>query len=389
VLYTGADPVSGALRPPAVPVGELLDVIDAMVPGGRDDVVTRHPLQPYDVRSFTGTPPPSFDPVSLAGARRSVQPRAPEPERRPLGPRPGPVALDDLVAFVEHPVKAYLRQRLRITLPGEDDEVADALATSLDGLQEWAVGERMLAAGLRGTAAEDARRAEWLRGTLPPGSLGNDVLAKVERRVGALVAAGRPVLAATPRTVDVRLEIDGRELSGTVNGVRDGAVVSVTYSSLSARHRARAWVLALALAAAEGQGRAVTVGRMGNRARTSTLTAPPDPVAALADLIDLYERGMCEPLPLAVKSSWAYAGGRLGGNSAEQALESARTEWDRKQGGERDDRHHAHVWGDGASFDRLLGAAPGDGEEWAGETTRFGALACRLWAPVRTAEQFS
>jgi exodeoxyribonuclease V gamma subunit len=197
------------------------------------------------------------------------------------------------------------------------------------------------------------------------------------------------VLAATPRTVDVRVDVGGRELSGTVNGVRDGAIVSVTYSSLSARHRARAWVLALALAAAEGGGRAVTVGRMGNRARTSTLTAPPDPFAALADLVDLYQRGMCEPLPLAVKSSWAYAVGRLGGNSVEQALESARTEWDRKQGGERDDRHHAHLWGDGASLDRLLSAVPGEDEEWAGETTRFGALACRLWAPVRNAEQLS
>ena len=34
VLHTGADPVSGRARPPAVPVGELLDVVEAMAPGG-------------------------------------------------------------------------------------------------------------------------------------------------------------------------------------------------------------------------------------------------------------------------------------------------------------------------------------------------------------------
>jgi exodeoxyribonuclease V gamma subunit len=389
VLYTGADPVSGALRPPAVPLGELLDVLDAMVPGARSDVVTRHPLQPYDVRSFTGAPPPSFDPVGLAGALRSVRPRRPEPDRVPLGPRTGPVALDDLVAFVEHPVRAYLRQRLRITLPGEDDEVADALAATLDPLQEWAVGERLLAAGLRGTPPAEARRAEWLRGTLPPRGLGEQVLQRVGRRVDALVAAGRPVVAAAPRTVDVCLDLGGRELAGTVNGVRDDAVVTVTYSSLSARHRARAWVLALALAAAEGTGRAVTVGRRGDRARTSTITAPADPAAALAGLVDLYDRGMCEPLPLAVKTSWAYAGGRLGGDSPEQALDAARKEWNREAGGEREDRSHQHVWGDRPAFDVLLAAEPGDGERFADERTRFGALACRLWAPVRNAEQFS
>jgi len=389
VLYTGADPVSGARRPPAVPIGELLDVVDAMVPGGRDAVVTRHPLQPYDVRSFTGTPPASFDPVALAGARRSVQPRAAEPDREPLRPTTGPVALDDLVAFVEHPVRAFLRQRLRITLPGEDDEVADALSATLDPLQEWAVGERLLAAGLRGTRPEDAQLAEWLRGTLPPRGLGQQVLQRVGGRVDALVTAGRTAVAPTPRTVDVRLDIGGRELSGTVNGVRDDAVVSVTYSSLSARHRVRAWVHALALAAAEGSGRAVTIGRRGERARTSTITAPADPVAALADLVDLYDRGMCEPLPMAVKTSWAYAGDRLDGRPPERATDTARKEWNRDAGGEREDRSHAYVWGDKPAFELLTATEPRDGERWPGETTRFGALACRLWTPVLTAERLS
>ncbi len=387
VLYTGADPVSGATRPPAVPLGELLDVLDAMAPDARSAVVTRHPLQPYDVRSFTGPQPPSFDPVGLAGARRSVQPRTPPPERGTLGPRTGPVALDDLVAFVEHPVRAFLRQRLGITLPGEDDEVADAVAATLDPLQEWAVGERLLAAGLRGVRAEDARRAEWLRGTLPPRGLGEQVLRRVGGRVDALVTAGRPVLAQQARTVDVRLDVGGRELHGTVNGVRDGAVVAVTYSSLSPKHRARGWVLALALAATEGEGRAVTVGRRGDRARTSTITAPADPVAALADLLDLYDRGMCEPLPVAVKTSWAYAGKRLDGDDADRALDAARKEWNREPGGEREDRSHQYVWGDRPAFDQLVAAEPGDGEGRPGETTRFGALAGRFWFPVRTAEE--
>jgi len=389
VLYTGADPVSGAPRPPAVPVGELLDVLSAMAPGGRAGVVRHHPLQPFDARQFTGPTPFSFDPVSLAGARQAARPRRPAPPRAVLPPRTGPVALDDLVAFVEHPVRAFLRNRLRITLPGEDDEVEDALSASLDALQEWAVGERLLSAGLRGVPAADAERSEWLRGTLPPGALGSAVLAKVGGRVAPLVAVGGPLLAPPARSVDLRLDLGGRELSGTVNGVRDDAVVSVTYSTLSARHRARAWVHALALAAAEGSGRAVTVGRFGNRVRTSTIVAPGDPAGALAALVDLYDRGMCEPLPMASKTSEAYATARLGGATVEQALESAGRPWNSSAGGEREDRHARHVWGGPPSLADLLAAPPGDGEEWPGETTRFGALACRLWAPVRDAERLA
>ena len=389
VLHTGADPVSGAPRPPAVPVGELLDVVDAMVPGGRDRLVRHHPLQPFDARQFTGARPFSFDPVSLAGARRAGRPRQPPPPRPVLPPCTGPIALADLVAFVENPVRAHLRQRLRITLPGEDDQVEDALSASLDALQEWAVGERLLSAGLRGLPTADGERSEWLRGTLPPGSLGRAVLTRVGSRVAPLVTVGAPLLAAPPRSVDVRLLVGGRELSGTVNGVRDDAVVSVTYSSLSARHRARAWVLALALAGADGGGRAVTVGRYGNRARTSTIVAPADPRGALADLVDLYDRGMCEPLPLLTKTSAAYAGARLGGGTVDQALESAGREWRSAFGGEREDRHVQHVWGEDAALTDLLTAPPGDGEQWPGETTRFGALACRVWAPLRDAEQLA
>jgi exodeoxyribonuclease V gamma subunit len=389
VLYTGADPVSGAPRPPAVPVGELLDVLTAMVPGCREQVVRHHPLQPFDARHFSGATPFSFDPVGLAGAQRAARPRRPAAQRQPLPPRRGPVELEDLVSFVENPARAFLRQRLRITLPGEGDEVDDALSTSLDALQEWAVGERLLAAGLRGIPVADAERSEWLRGTLPPGALGAAVLARVGARVAPLVAVGGPLLAPPSRAVDVRLDVGGRELSGTVNGVRNGAVVAAGYSSLSARHRIRAWVLALALAATEGGGRAVTVGRYGSRARTSTITAPADPLGVLADLVDLYDRGMCEPLPVAARTSAAYAATRLGGGSVEQALESAGREWRTDVGGEREDRHARYVWGSAAALTDLLRASAGEGEQWPGETTRFGALACRLWAPVRDAEQLA
>jgi exodeoxyribonuclease V gamma subunit len=148
-------------------------------------------------------------------------------------------------------------------------------------------------------------------------------------------------------------------------------------------------VLALALAATEGSGRAVTVGRMRDRARTSTVTAPEDPRAVLADLVDLFDRGMCEPLPMAVKTSWAYAGGRLEGHDTDRALDAARKEWNRDGGGDREDRSHAYVWGPQPAFDDLVAAEPGDGEAWAGERTRFGALACRFWTPVRAVEQLS
>ena len=168
------------------------------------------------------------------------------------------------------------------------------------------------------------------------------------------MAAATPLMAVPPRAVDVRLDVGGREVRGTVNGVRGRRVVSVGYSTLAPKHRLRAWVLTLALGASgEGDG-AVTVGRSRDTARTSTLTAPADAAAVLEQLLELYDAGLCAPLPLATKTSAAYAEARLGGDSPEQALLSAERAWTSDFGGDRDDKHYQYVWGEGAPLQALL-----------------------------------
>ena len=121
VTYAGNDVRTNTPSPPAVPVGELLDTIDRTVQGdARAQVLVRHPLQPFDPRNFTpgelgGDAPWSFNPVTLEGARAMEDERvAPRPFlASPLPRRTEPILeLDDLVAFVRHPVRAFLRQRL-------------------------------------------------------------------------------------------------------------------------------------------------------------------------------------------------------------------------------------------------------------------------------------
>src|SRR5918999_2446588 len=151
VTYTGNDERTNLAKPPAVPVGELLDVIERSGVE-RAQVVVRHPLQPFDERNFTngelvGDRVWSFDHVALDGARALAGERA-APGRflaAPLPPRDDRlIALADVVRFVERPVRAFLRQRLGISVAEYDDEVEDALPVELDGLGRWSVGQRLL-----------------------------------------------------------------------------------------------------------------------------------------------------------------------------------------------------------------------------------------------------
>src|SRR5581483_192626 len=153
--YSGRDERTNAERPPAVPIGELLDVVDRTVRLADDDggriparagVVVHHPLQPFDARNFmagrlAGSAPWSFDAVALAGARAAAGLRAdPAPFLpAPLPPAPAEaVELENLVRFVQHPVKAFLRQRLGVALSGDNDDASQALPVELDPLEQWA-----------------------------------------------------------------------------------------------------------------------------------------------------------------------------------------------------------------------------------------------------------
>ena len=199
--------------------------------------------------------------------------------------------------------------------------------------------------------------------------------------------------------MDVKIALpDGRTLSGTVPGVYGDVLRTVTYSRVNARHRLQAYVRWLALTAAHPDRAfaAVTVGQARRGASDSaTITIARIPPLAdhpavraervrepLATLIDLYDRGMREPLPLACMTSAAYAAAAHQGGDADKA---ARAAWESGWNFPKEDAELEHqlVRGDISSFDELTAEPPrpdeqGDGWDDA-ETTRFGRYAVRLW----------
>ena len=106
----------------------------------------------------------------------------------------------------------------------------------------------------------------------------------------------------------------------------------------------------------------------------------------LTVIVDLRDRGLCEPLPLYCSTSYAYADAvRQGQDFPEEAAFEAWTsgfKWPR----EDRDPEHVLVLDGVRPFDDVVAAPPARGEEGPGwvmtETTRFGRLARRLWDPV-------
>jgi exodeoxyribonuclease V gamma subunit len=370
ITYTGNDERTNIPRPPAVPVGELLDMVDRTVRAPRERIVVRHPLQPFDRRNFTAGAlvpgkPWSFDRVTLDGARALTGSRAPKPPFL-AGPLPEERAsvleLEELVRFAAHPVQAFLRGRLGLSVRDYTDEIEDALPVELDGLARYAVGQRMLEALLAGASVDVAVDAEIARGKLPPRRLADPVIARVRPVVEEIAA--RAGIAPTV-SLDVRVFVEGRPLTGTVAGIAGDVLRSVNFSRVSARHRLQAWVRLLALSAADPDRRfeALTAGRgeEGVALFRIGVVGAERVRAELAALAGLFDAAMREPLPIACRTSAAFAA------SGEDAARAAWTSsWNFAR--EDADTEHQLVYGGVVPFDTLLG------------DPRFASCARALWA---------
>ncbi|MHB1853696.1 MAG: exodeoxyribonuclease V subunit gamma, partial [Acidimicrobiales bacterium] len=415
ITYAGRDQRTNQPKPPAVPVSELLDVIDRTVrlesdgAKARTRIMTEHPLQPFAPVNFTNTGlrhrgPWSFDPVQLRAAESRQTDRVSVPPflSGPLPPREsGVVELAALVRFVEHPAKEFLRERLSLYVGGSDS-IKDAIPLELDALEKWGVGDRLLEARLEGASPEDALAAEVARGLLPPSPLDAAILDEVAPCVERILDrfGAEPCTSSPSASYEVNVELpDGRYLIGSVSDVRDGTIITCTYSRLRPKQRLAAWVRFLALSASRPdlEVAAVAFG-LGKKpykgvspvARSAfwPLSGPPASrreaaISRLVILVDLYERNLREPLPIFCRTSAeAVEAARFSDDWESPARKAWESGYNRY--GENEEPEHVRLYGDEAPLQRFLDERPRTDDPASSRPaySRFELYAHLLWDDV-------
>ena len=227
VTYSGRDEMTNADLPPCVPVAELSDTLTEMIgDNARKKLTTTHPLQAFSEANFTAdrlgvAGAWAFDAIQL-GAAHAVQTRA---DNTPVAPhqwtdweRPERVRLEDLIAFVEHPCKRFLKERLGFTVPKPSERADDTLPADLNALDKWSVQDRLLAGLADGhdlAALVDRERAS---DALPPGDLGRDdleaTLDAIDTLWSAALAIGYDPHAELP--ISGIVAVAGGSVEGTV-----------------------------------------------------------------------------------------------------------------------------------------------------------------------------
>ncbi len=322
--------------PPAVPVGELLDVTAGYRASekqpfdvARKKLIQVHPLQAFSPEAFrTGDRRPrSFDRRSCQAARALGGPK-----ERPwqffddhVLPPPDEwvVTVSDLAAFFKHPVKHLIRKRLKINLDKPDDIIEDREPVELDKLEDWGLGDALLTALLRGDTIETACERLTLEGRLPPGVLGKSKMDRIgfEARTVWERAKAIDLGRRMPGAVDDRVGHPPVRITGSLDGLRTRGQVEVSFSKVKPKYLLSAWIKhLLACATVPGfSGISWLVGSL-NKDKESQLLPTysfqgvDGEVVSLAEraraelgrLLELYRIGWCQPLLLMPDSSYQY-----------------------------------------------------------------------------------
>ena len=381
----------------------------------RERVVVEHPLQPFDPRNFTAGELVPERAVELRPRRRSTargrstaeraQPRA-VPRRAAAAAstsRSSSSTTSSLRrapgARVPAPAARHQRRRLRAT---RSRTRCRSSSTRWSG---GASAQRLLdGAARRRRAARPRSRPRSRAGRCRRASSAEPVHRRASARSSSSIAArgadARRPTRSRRRSTSRSTLADGRTLSGTVPGVRgDVAADRRPTRGVSAAPPARG-LGAPARADRRAPGAAVRGGhaRPARAGRADGATVTVARIAPLADdagararcasrsptLVDLYDRGMREPLPLVLHDLGRLRGrGRRAARTRQAAPRRRGTSsWNFRQRGRRA-RAPARARRDRARFDELLDEPPradeqGDGWD-ADEPTRFGRYARRLW----------
>ncbi len=347
ITYTGRDIRTNEALPPAVPVGELLDAVEAgfRLPDGRAlkrHLVVEHPLQPFSPRCFGAPagggriPRPSFDRRFLVAARKLHAPRGTAPAFLG-GALPPPdldvVTLDELVRFFQGPVRFLLRDRLGILLDEADPSREDREPITLDALEAHGIGADLLRLGLDGLAPDAAFVPVRASGRLPPGVPGRLAYDDVVAQARPLVARVDALMAAPRRDpVEVDADVGGLRLVGRVGGLRENGLLAWQYGKARARHRISLWLRHLALRLGDPRFTAPSrlVARGADGGAQTIEVAPVTPAEArsvLGGLVQLYRDGQRAPLPFFPETSLAWAEALRGTDDWGRARAAAERAW--------------------------------------------------------------
>lgn len=333
--YTGRRVRDNLEMPPSVLISELQDAVQALRTAPLPVFV--HPLHPFAAGYFQTSPCPvrSWSQRAFEEAQALIGPR--QSQLFISGPLPAlsapdaPIPLNwrALLAFFKQPARAFLKQRLGLSLglslwqntpvPVQNERF------QLNALEIWQLREDYLDWRLQGLPAEAF--FERLRAShhLPLGLAGARICQQIQAEVDLLATPLQRLTGAPLPAYGFELPLGRWTLQGELAPLFEGGVMITRLSGLKAADRLQIWLYHLLLGALGQRCSVAQIGLSKGQAQHLSYAPVPEPAYLLTQYLQLYEQGLQSPLPVALESAWAWFTTRDKG--PEKALAAAEGRW--------------------------------------------------------------
>ncbi|MBK5510149.1 MULTISPECIES: exodeoxyribonuclease V subunit gamma [unclassified Pseudomonas] len=329
ISWVGRSIRDNSERPASVLIGQLRDHLASgwRLEGDADDLLEamtqEHPLQPFSARYFHEGDA-LFSYASEWQVLHQASEQATDVEVLEPYIQEEPLGLGQLQDFLRNPVRHFFSQRLKVFFEAAEVPLADEEPFVLDALQRYSLSDSLLEAALSQLDHSDqALEAQAIRlqnsGLLPMAGFGECLQRELIEPLPDLLQRYQQLLTLWPTllasALPVSLELHGLRLEGWLSGLHqraDGGLLSVTtipnsIGSIKTRkwHRlTRPWVNHLVACAS---GISMTTALVASD--DSLLLEPLEKDAAfqiLGNLLLAWQTGMRQPLPIAVKTAFAW-----------------------------------------------------------------------------------
>ncbi len=339
--YVGQSIRDNTPLPPSVLVGELLDAVERgfyRPDGGRprEQLVTRHPLQAFSRRYFSGDDRLFSYARELTEASRQAGrgEREPAPLLTTELPEPEPalrrVTLESLAGFFRNPARWLLRERLGIRPEEGEDELETREPFILGGLANHQLLGRMLELHRDGRPAAEIQAVARGSGALPHGQVGDCVFVQAQERMTRFAGRlGRVLPRRDPEPLDLELKLGEFELSGRLTGMTLAGRVGYRLASMKANDVLNLWLYHLALNVAAPAGTTLCSHWVAEDQEV-LLEPVADAAAHLRAMLEWYWRGTRRLLHFFPKSALAYVETlrKDKNQDTDKALRAARRQWE-------------------------------------------------------------
>lgn len=323
ISYVGASIHDNSPIPPSVLVSDFADVLNRRFHTEQgsevwDQLLTKHPLQAFSPRYFSGLNDTLFSFNTEACPPRQKQSETIHWFAKPLPEADDSwrfISLHQLISFFSHPAKFLAQQRLGINFENEDATLEIREPFTLNGLEAWSIRQQMLDGRLAALEKSQIQPVIQATGVLPQGHFAELLFDQQLQTVDDFTEKLLPLRTAEPMPpLAFEFDCDVFTLTGQLEGLSKSGLLHYRLAKMKAKDLLGLWCSHLLLNCLKPQGVALQ-SQLQCEDNYLLLNPVTEPQQLLTDLLNFYWQGLHQPIPFLPITSLAYAAAELEGAS--------------------------------------------------------------------------